>query len=212
GAATGAFPIPPLFNEVQIKLPAKLRSDIVYELNVSNVTDCAGNAIGIMNTAKTGLPLIADSLDIVINEILFNPKTNGYDYVEFYNSGNKIIDLTKLYVSNRNVTGAFSDIKQLSSSSLLFFPGEYYVISENSLWLNQNYLVKNPDKVIELSSLPSLPDDHGNIVLLNQPGNIVDELEYDHKWHFALIDNEQGVALERIDYNKPTQDAGNWTS
>ncbi|MEJ7681210.1 MAG: hypothetical protein WKG06_25865 [Segetibacter sp.] len=37
-------------------------------------------------------------------------------------------------------------------------------------------------------------------------------LHYSSKWHFALIDNEEGVSLERIDYNKPTQNKENWTS
>jgi hypothetical protein len=94
----------------------------------------------------------------------------------------------------------------------LFFPGEYYVLTESVQSLIQNYVVKNPDNVLELSSLPSLPDDHGNIVLLNHLGNTIDELEYDHKWHFGLIDNEAGVALERIDYNQPTQKETNWIS
>ena len=37
-------------------------------------------------------------------------------------------------------------------------------------------------------------------------------MKYDAKWHFALIDNAEGISLERIDYNKPTQDASNWYS
>ena len=35
---------------------------------------------------------------------------------------------------------------------------------------------------------------------------------YDEKWHFKLIDNREGVALERIDYNAPTQQPDNWHS
>ena len=212
GNPVAAKPLPPLFSEVQLTLPAKIRANEVYHLTTDNVTDCTGNIIGMMNTAKAGMPVTADTMDIVLNEILFNPNTNGYDYVEFHNRSNKIIDMKQLYVANRTATRAFNNVTQLSSLSFLFFPGEYYVITENSQSLNQNYLVKDPDKILELSSLPSLPDDHGNIVLLNHFGNIVDELEYDHKWHFGLIDNEAGVALERIDYDKATQNRNNWTS
>ncbi len=43
-------------------------------------------------------------------------------------------------------------------------------------------------------------------------GKVVDEFHFDAKWHFSLIDNEEGVSLERIDYNKPTQDKSNWFS
>jgi len=31
------------------------------------------------------------------------------------------------------------------------------------------------------------------------------KLQYDEKWHFKLINNTEGVALERIDYNASTQ-------
>jgi hypothetical protein len=41
---------------------------------------------------------------------------------------------------------------------------------------------------------------------------IVDELAYLDDWHFRLIDNEKGISLERIDFNKPTQDRNNWHS
>jgi len=212
GLAVSAKPLPPLFNEIELTFSPPMRANEVYQLVVNNITDCSGNSIGMMNTAKTGIPVIADTMDIVVNEILFNPKPNGYDYVELYNRSNKIIDMKQLYVANKNATGSLNNMIGLSQQSFLFFPGEYFVISENSQSLDQNYTVKSPENIFELSSLPSLPDDHGNIVVLNSAGTIVDALEYDHKWHFGLIDNEDGVALERIDYNQPTQKQGNWTS
>ena len=63
-----------------------------------------------------------------------------------------------------------------------------------------------------MTSMPGLPDNYGSIVVSNAEGDIIDELHYDHKWHFPLIDDEEGVALERIDYSKPTQNSGNWVS
>jgi hypothetical protein len=60
--------------------------------------------------------------------------------------------------------------------------------------------------------MPSYNDDEGNVIILNAQGNIVDELKYDEKWHFKLIDNREGVALERIDYNAATQNSDNWHS
>ena len=60
--------------------------------------------------------------------------------------------------------------------------------------------------------MPSYPDNSGFVVLLNAQGVIVDELAYDAKWHFAILDNKEGISLERIDYNKPTQNKDNWHS
>lgn len=204
--------IMPMCTEVVLKLAAPLNIQIVYELTVNNVKDCAGNAINQLNTVKAGLPVLADSLAIVINEVLFNPTPDGFDYIELYNRSNSTIDLKQLYLANRNVTGQLTGITPVSTASMLFFPGEYRVLTENSGWLRQQYLVKDPSLIVEMSALPSLPDDKGTMALLNAQGNVVDELHYDHSWHFGLISNEEGIALERHNYNQPTQQKSNWSS
>ncbi|HEX6432361.1 MAG TPA: lamin tail domain-containing protein [Niastella sp.] len=202
----------PLCTEVVLKLPAPLTNQTVYELTVNNVKDCAGNSINRLNTAKAGLPVMADSLAIVINEILFNPKPDGFDYIEIYNRSNRIIDLKQLYLATRNATGQLTGITPVSAAAWLFFPGEYRVLTENSLWLQQQYLINDPSLMIELPALPSLPDDKGVIVLMNAEGDIIDELKYDHTWHFGLINDDEGIALERHNYNQPTQQQSNWSS
>lgn len=202
----------PSFTEVVLKLAIPLNNQTIYELQATNIKDCAGNAINQLNKVKAGLPVIADSLAAVINEVLFNPTPGGFDYVELYNRSNRVIDLKQLYLATRNATGQLTGMAPLSATSRLFFPGEYKVFTTNSLWLQQQYLVKDPSVIMELPNLPSMPDDKGIVVLLNLEGNIVDELHYDHKWHFGLISDEEGIALERINYNQPTQDKGNWSS
>jgi hypothetical protein len=152
-------------------------------------------------------------LDVVIDELLFNPRPNGVDYVELFNRSNKIIDLKDLIIANRSsTTGAIGSLKNLKPDPFLFFPGEYIVATEDPAIVKGQYLAKNPDAFAIISSMPSYPDDKGNVVLLNNTGKIIDELPYDSKWHFALLDNEEGVSLERIDPSKPTNDANNWNS
>jgi hypothetical protein len=124
-----------------------------------------------------------------------------------------VFDLNDLYIANRtSSTGAIASVKQVSLDNMLLFPGDYWVISEDQAVVKQQYNAKYPDNFSDVSSMPSYPDDKGVVVILNGRGAIVDELKYDGKWHFALIDNEGGIALERIDYNKPTQDQNNWQS
>jgi hypothetical protein len=41
---------------------------------------------------------------------------------------------------------------------------------------------------------------------------VLDELEYTNDWHYKLLDDEDGVSLERINPEKPIQDPGNWHS
>ena len=212
GPPHAAIPIAPLFTEVILQLNKKLNVGFAYQLIAGNLTDCAGNRIGMINTAKVGLPVLADTNDIIINELLFNPASDGYDYIEFYNRSKRAIDCKQLYIANLSATGTVSDIYSFNTDSWLLFPGEFIVLTENIKWLQQNYTLKNPSQVMEIANLPSLPDDKGTILLLNLQGKFIDKLSYNHQWHFALIDNKEGIALERIDYNQPTQLKSNWTS
>jgi hypothetical protein len=207
-----AITLSPLFDKVQLRLAGPLQAATVYNLMTNNVADCKNNTIGTKNKAKVGLPVDASSPEIVINEILFNPKSGGSDYVEFYNRSNKIFDANKLYIANRSSSGVISSPKLLASSPCYIFPGEYIVVTENATELALNYLVQNPDAVLVISSLPSFPDDEGDVILLNFQGTVVDEVKYKDDWHFALIDNADGVALERIDPESPSQNENNWHS
>jgi hypothetical protein len=207
-----AITLSPLFDRVQLNLNSKMSLQTAYNITANNITDCKGNLIGSNNHAKAGLPEDAAPLDMVVNEILFNPRSNGYDYVEFYNRSKKIFDASKMYVANRNTSNAISSVTALAGTPWLIFPDDYIVSTENSISLQGNYLVKNPDNVLQVSSLPSFPDDNGFVLLLNLQGNVVDEVDYDHSWHFKLIDNEDGVALERIDPDGTSQDPNNWHS
>ena len=207
-----ATPIAPLFNSVQLKLSSPLQRATVYNLSVTNVTDCKGNPVGSFNTTKIGLAEDAATNDVVINEILFNPRPGAEDYVELYNRSNRIVDASKLYIANRNSSGVVSSLKKLSEQPFPIFPGDYIVITEDAVNLSMQYLVKYTDVVLTLSSLPSYPDDKGIVVLLTLNGDIVDEVAYNKDWHFALIANAEGVALERIDPDGASQNKNNWHS
>jgi len=206
-----AITLPPLFYQVQLRLANPMMPGKIYNLNAVNVPDCTGNLIIAGNKVQTGLPVDASGSDLVINEILFNPRSNANDYVEFYNKSNKILDATKLYVANRNSAGIISSIRQFSSKTFYIFPGEYIVITQDIENLKLNYLVENPDALIELS-LPSYPDDEGDVVLLNVQGDVIDEVKYKKNWHFKLIGNDEGISLERIDPIGLSNDPSNWHS
>ncbi len=212
GIPQSAAATAPTFDKVNLRLNTPLLRNKVYTISVTLVTDCASNVIGNKNTAKVGLSEIADSLNIVINEILFNPPSNGTDYIEIYNRSNKIIDLKQTYIANRSSAGVISSIKQLSAESQLFFPQDFMVITEDPAIIKRDFITKNMDAFVSVASMPSFNDDKGDVIILNAQGNITDELLYDEKWHFKLIDNREGVALERIDYNAPTQQPDNWHS
>lgn len=150
--------------------------------------------------------------DLVINEILFNPARDGYDYVEGYNRSDKTINLHEVSIASRNSTRDLAAIRSLARDSLYLPPGGYFVATANEKWLRQNYAVDDSAIVCVVTPFPSLPDDDGTAALINIQGEVIDELEYNERWHFALITDASGIALERIHYDEPTQDAHNWAS
>jgi hypothetical protein len=203
--------LPPLFHTVELKLSAPLEAGRVYTVVANGLQDCKGNGAG-EESIKTGWALPVSTGHIVINEMLFNPKSGGSDYVEILNNGSNVADVSQLYLANRNAAGEVSSLKKLSETPLLIFPGDYLAFTDNKLVLQQHYFLKEPAAVYQLSSLPSYPDEKGNILLVNHRGEVVDEVAYDQKWHFALLSEKNGVALERIDPQGPSQDKYNWHS
>ncbi len=212
GSPASVIATAPAFSKVNLRLATPLQRNKVYTITTQNVTDCAGNTIGAKNTAKVGLSEVADSLGIIVNEILFNPPAAGSDYVELYNLSNKIVDLNQTYIANRNSSNTISSIALLSNEPYLFFPQEFLVVTENPDWVKSAYITQNPDAFIKVASMPSYNDDAGNVIVLNAQGKITDEVPYSDKWHFKLLDNKEGVSLERIDYAASSSLPDNWHS
>ena len=197
--------------EVQINLNAPLISSLIYTISVSNIKDCKGNEL-VKSELKIGLPKEAAKHDLVINEILFNPKPGGVDFVELYNRSKNIIDAGKLFMRNRNTGTVPGPVHKLSAEPRYVFSGDYLLLTEDAASLGQGYFVKNTNAVLTVTSLPSMPDDKGFIVLTDSSGTIIDELSYSDDWQFSLIADDEGVSLERIDPDEETQSQGNWHS
>lgn len=212
GVAQSATVAAPLFTVVQVKTGAPLAPGKVYTVTANGIGDCMGNLIAGFNTARVGLASAPDSFDVVINELLFNPMPGGVDYVELYNRSDKIINLKDVYIASRSANGLVGAERPLGNENRLLLPGDYVVATEDPSIVQQQFLCKNPDAFAAVATMPSYPNDKGDVVILNSRGSIVDELRYDEKWHFRLIANNEGVALERISYDAPTQNAFNWHS
>ncbi len=202
--AVRAKAIAPLFDKINVTTNKPISDGIIYKVTTTNISDCSGNIIAQNNSARFGLSQNADSFDIVINEILFNPLPSGVDYIELYNRSNKIINLSKLLIANRNSSSQISSIDKLSTKNFLFFPKDYIVVTTDPQIVKSQYITKNPKAFLKIESLPSFPNDEGTAIILNAQGNIVDEVDYSDKWHFPLLHNTEGVSLERINYDGPS--------
>jgi len=212
GSPETASSVAPFFNRVQLLLQHPLARGKLYSVSVQGLRDCSGNLIGLQNECMTGLAEKVKPGDIIFNEILFNPPSYGYDYLELYNRSSSIINCSELWIAARELTGNLKDPVNIVKEERAFLPGEYLLLTENPDWVLHRYPKTTGSRMIQPGSMPTLPDDMGKVVLLNTSSDIVDELDYDHHWHSPLLSSESGVSLERIRTDLPTDLASNWAS
>jgi hypothetical protein len=190
-------------------------SSAIYDITVqAAVTDCPGNSIGNNATAQFAFSVSPIASDIVINEVLFNARGSSSEgeFVELYNRSNKVIDLSELEITREDLTTHTLDpAVQLTTECYLLFPGDYLVLTDNPDAVKGQYFTPNPNGFLAMN-LPDLLTDEDIIVLLDASNNVLDKLHYNSSWHFPLLNNDDGVSLERINPNRSTQDSTNWHS
>ena len=197
---------------LEIKLESELSSGIVYTLGVANVTDCSGNLLSATEQPlQFVLPESADGLDLVINEILFDPFVGGVEFIELYNRSDKFINLKNWKLANYE-EDSFSNEKVLAINNLIFSPKTYLAFSKDSQILNGYYPDAVSENLIDVNSLPSLPNEMGGVAVVNTEGEIIDAMRYEDSYHHELLSETKGVSLERIDSNGSSIDPFNWQS
>lgn len=194
--------VDPSRRTVEAALAEALRPRTTYAIHISGIRDCAGNEMS-HATFSFGLPEPADSLDVMLTEILFNPRAGGVDFVELINASDKFIDLTGGRIGNSET--------QLPLPPVILRPHQRVAITPEPSILRSHYSAPENAELIK-SNLPSLPDDEGMIRLMSRESKLLDELAYSRQWHSPLIKDEEGVSLERIDTRAATQWPANWMS
>lgn len=211
---TGAIVEEPSFNTVLIALSSPIFETEIYTVTISSaVTDCQGSPVGQFNSTQFAIPVPIDSLDLIINEVLFFPETGGSRFVELYNRSEKVINLADLNITDRNDTLDIDDAIRVTTKCLLF-PGEYIVLTPSPIDVRSRYVTQNPRAFLEvnLPSFNSILDEVVIYVSYNGEEQIIDELRYTRDYHFELLNNQRGVSLERIDFESPTDQRSNWHS
>ncbi len=164
---------------------------------LGNSADCAGNPL-LFEPGVIGVAQAAEKGGVLLNEVLFNPKSGGVDYVELYNSSESLVDLQKLRLANYVPgTNILDEVKVITDKSYLLPPGGYVCLSERPIGVSGFYQIKAPEALFEASDLPTLPDDAGSVALLNANLTVVDSFVYASTLHSPVLLDEEGVSLER---------------
>ncbi|HNQ12483.1 MAG TPA: lamin tail domain-containing protein [Bacteroidia bacterium] len=204
-----------VFNRsVLVDLPFTMQASTIYSIsNNSLLFDCPGNALNAGSTVYFGLADTAALSDVLINEVLFNPLGDGVDFVEIYNRSQKVIDLKNVLIGNADYnTLQVQNEYSIAPEGYLFFPSQYALISSSAATVIAQYPLSNTTAFIDISTMPSYNNDLG-VVTLRLPGPLlIDQFAYTEDLHYPLLNNVEGVSLERLSFHSPTQSEMNWHS
>ncbi|GGE98397.1 lamin tail domain-containing protein [Hymenobacter cavernae] len=192
---TRVAPVGPDFRMVDLALGSPLTVNQRTTVAAQRITDCVGNAAGPATSTTFALPDVPAPDAVVINEILFNPRTSGVDFVELLNRSAQYLDLRGWQLSSETETG--TDVQNISREPYVLAPGQLVVLTTRPDVVQSQYPTNDPTTFLALSSFPSLPDDAGTVILLNTTGQKLDSYTYNKSQHLALLDDLNGVSLER---------------
>ena len=163
------------------------------KLNISNISDLSNNLhdtlinLVVPDTARKG--------DLLINELLFDPLTGCEDFVEIYNTTNSSFDLNQFLIGDYD--NGVGNLK-LIDQHFIIGPKEYAVFTEDTMVVINDYPSNNNEAFIQ-TDLPSFPNDSATVYILSPDSNIIDGFSYNDDMHFELINDPEGVSLEKID-------------
>ena len=213
GNPISVIPIENQFYSVLLVFDTAFSKGIIYKLTVKDsITDCVGNKVSVDNSCRFAIPDTAIPKDIIINEVLFDPLGDGVDFVELYNNSDKIVSLRDLKLTNRSGSTLEDNVEIISSEDFLFFPGEFKVITTSPEMVQSQYTCPDKKAFVKAVGMPTYSNTDGAVVLVDTWMNIIDEMTYTDKMHYALLVSVDGVSLERINYNRPSDDETNWHS
>lgn len=200
----------PNFRTALLTLDTPLLAGQRYELTVGNLIDCAGNRLKETNFTF-GLPVKPDSGDVILNEILFDPRTGGVEFAEIRNRSQNFISLKNWSLGNVRA-GAPGSFRTIDTKDLLLAPNGFMAFSVNSNILAEQYPSAQTRTLVTLPAMPSFVNDAGGVALRDAAGRLVDVFEYLDKNQSPFIANAKGVSLERIYPERPGNDPSNWQS
>ncbi|MDO9553714.1 lamin tail domain-containing protein [Rhodonellum sp.] len=191
----------------------ELKEGTRYSIQVGNVRDCVGNLISPEhNEMFFAIPSETVSGDLILNEVLFNPRTGFPKFVEIYNASGKYLNLRDWKLANLDNDGLVANRRVLFHEDQLVDPFSYMVFTTDAKKLKSEYPKGDAGRFVELAALPSYPIAAGNVVFLNPDESIKEHFSYSDKMHHALLKESRGVSLERLSASGQIEKPSNWHS
>ncbi len=184
-------------DRILLTLDTELEKEL--QLIIYTPLDCTENTGEDITVTFIHLPTPQEG-EIQLSEILFNPKTGGQDFVEIYNTTEQAFNLKDWKLAHINSQGNIASIIPISTFDLILNPKNHVAFTTNKDFLQENY--RQSGNIIQISGLPAYNNDAGTVILLKPDSTVFDRFAYSEKMHSALINNPDGVSLEKVSFRK----------
>lgn len=196
-------------NRIELLLPQNYSDTAQYKFYIQGFKDCPGN-VSLGFEVQSQFVAEPEPFDIIINEVLFNPRNGGHDFIELFNRSRKSFDASACFIADyRN--GTIANYYPLTSKSVIIKPGDYCLLSEDTAEIARSYNCGQHALRFQMK-LPSLPDQSGQFAVVGLQNQLMDSLAYNDNWHFSLLADKNGVSLERLNPNMHLHLSSNWHS
>ena len=184
-----------------------INSGETYRVKVNDLSDCAGNSIGVNNSLPFQIFMTepAEAFDILINEIFADPDVELSDlpdaeYVELYNRSDKAINLQGY---------TFSDASSSKTlDAFVMAPHSYLILCDA-----EDEILYSPfGTVMPITGFPALNNSGDELSLANENGNLIHRVSYLDTWYQDGDKSDGGWSLELINPERYCLGASNWVA
>lgn len=130
---------------------------------------------------------------VVINEVMYDTEENDQEWIEIFNMSDETLNLKDWQIKDSRSTKDIESTHMLGANA-------YAVLAQ------KNIPHCDSSKILSMS-LPVLNNGGDEVVLLSPIGNTIDSLYYEPDYG-----GDKMISLERIRFDRPTNDADNWLS
>ncbi|MGF1532076.1 MAG: lamin tail domain-containing protein [Bernardetiaceae bacterium] len=187
----------------QVQLLVDPLPNVLYQLTVGGVSDCAGNAMA-DTVFRFGLGVMPEFNELLITEIFANIRpTAGLperQYIEILNVSERILDLSSVLLRDNG--------GQIQLPSRNLNPGEYLILCSST----SAPLFAPFGEAVGVSGFPSLLIGGELLELRRSDGKRIFSVNYQDTWYDDAEKRNGGWSLEMIDPSNPCGGINNWTA
>ena len=201
----------PVYKKYSFYFPkGALSNGAFYELYIKDLVDECGNRMA--DEHRLFSFYLPKAGDLLINEVLFNPNSDGVDFVELFNQSGRNINLEDLFLAVLDDNLRIKTLYPLSETQKELSDSQYGAFTSDPENLLSGYNSTCQQCIFGMEKFPSYNQAEGWVVLVNKELNVIDQFHYLESMHNPLLTDFKGVSLERSSFAKPTQDRLNWHS